>query len=152
VINRAFLHILNASESPLKHSYTLDSGTSLHVSQNLPRPRYFRKAPTNYFAVCGGVRGNGFSTCSMRHTALNFRATWYLYNFIRPEELIGLMTTLSRWATRTRSTGSTWSNTIRQREPKAKSLQPHRRHHVLQNSRGTRVKQPRHRQTCGTSA
>jgi hypothetical protein len=53
-INNIFQAILaSQDEFPLKNSYILDSGSSLHVSHNLKWFYNFQRAPLGHHAVCG---------------------------------------------------------------------------------------------------
>jgi hypothetical protein len=53
-INNIFQATLaSQDEFPLKNSYILDSGSSIHVSHNLKRFYDFQRAPLGHHAVCG---------------------------------------------------------------------------------------------------
>ena len=54
MINRIFQATLETRDDfPLKHSYILDSGSSLHVSHDLKRFFDFRRVPLGHHVVCG---------------------------------------------------------------------------------------------------
>ena len=44
---------VTVTDFPLKYSFILDSGSSIHVSRTLSRFTNFRKAPAGHYAVCG---------------------------------------------------------------------------------------------------
>ena len=53
-INNIFQATLaSQDEFPLKNSFILDSGSSLHVSHNLKRFHDFQRVPLGHHAVCG---------------------------------------------------------------------------------------------------
>ena len=53
-INNIFQATLVSSDDfPLKHSYILDSGSSLHISHDLKRFSDFRRVPLGHHVVCG---------------------------------------------------------------------------------------------------
>jgi hypothetical protein len=45
--------LASKDDFPLKHSYILDSGSSLHVSHDLKRFSDFRRAQLGHYAICG---------------------------------------------------------------------------------------------------
>ena len=54
VINQLFSTIFNTSyDFPLKDSFLLDSGTSIHVSRDRQRFSNFRRPPPGHYAICG---------------------------------------------------------------------------------------------------
>ena len=53
-LNYIFYSIyITITDFPLKYSFILDSGSSIHVSRTLSRFTNFRKAPAGHYAVCG---------------------------------------------------------------------------------------------------
>ena len=69
-INNIFQATLASSDDfPLKHSYILDSGSSLHVSHDLKRFSDFRRAPIGHHVVCGNssvtIQGYGEVTIDL---------------------------------------------------------------------------------------
>ena len=53
-INHVFQAVLAASDDfLLRHSFILDSGSSIHISHDLRRFSNFRRAPRGHYAICG---------------------------------------------------------------------------------------------------
>jgi hypothetical protein len=53
-LNYIFYSIyITVTDFPLKYSFILDSGSSIHVSRTLSPFTNFRKAPAGHYAVCG---------------------------------------------------------------------------------------------------
>jgi Pol polyprotein len=53
-LNRVFYSIYVAvTDFPLKYSFILDSGSSIHIPRTPSRFSNFRKAPLGHYAVCG---------------------------------------------------------------------------------------------------
>ena len=83
-INNIFQATLASSDDfPLKHSYILDSGSSLHVSHDLKRFSDFRKVPIGHHAVCGNgsvtIQGYGKAIIDLTNPKRRVRSL-KLYN------------------------------------------------------------------------